>query len=736
MMAVFLLTWTVAAIAMQEASTPVPATPAQPAKPSATAPADKSTTIDSVTVTTNRPEIQTQIDRRTYSVSNDLQAQTGSIADALRNIPSVQVDVNGNLSLRGDPNVTVLVDGQPSSQFSGDNQAQALQSLPANRIDKVEVITNPSAAFRADGTGGIINLVTKKVTVQAPTGSVQAMVGDDGRARLSLSGSRGGARLRLNGDLSLSYLPQKQDQDNRRSQLEPLSQTMFRSRELVADKTHFDLANGHLGAEYDIDRRTRWAGDLRGTYGVRDMNGGDRFVTENAGDDPVLDFDRTYGFHIAQSYVQGLTSWRRRYAEGHDLAFTGNWERYQTDVGRTDKTITSLPAGVAPEGDRIASNSLINQVDLKADYNRPVPKAKLQLGYELFYAIGGFDNDSGQASGGAPAVIDPALHDRFEGEALFNEAYITYERPFGSLTALAGLRGQVANIDLTRVTRSVEYAQNYGHLYPTLHLSYDLGEGRRLTASYSKRVNRPVFADVNPYVLSTSAQSAAQGNPNLKPELTDSFELGFERRRGPSNFLATFYYRRTSDAFTVIGVDLGDGVLLAQRANAGERQNAGLELVKTGKLTDKLTYNLSANVYWVQIQAPGLGFPIDRSATTGFGRANLNWQVTPKDFVQLNVFANGRVLYPQGYGAPNASGNIGYRHKVNDKVSWMLVAQDPFATLRGRLVIDEPDGQIIRRVRNNSRVFTFTIVRNFGGGRTRDPNFDFAPGGNAGAGPL
>ena len=132
------------------------------------------------------------------------------------------------------------------------------------------MITNPSAAFRADGSGGIINLVTKKVAAnQGPTGSVQAMAGDDGRGRLSFVGSRGGQRLRLNGDLSLNHVVQNQDQDNRRSQVDPSSHTVFESRELVSDKFVFELANAHAGAEYDLDKRTRWAGDLRGNYGVR-----------------------------------------------------------------------------------------------------------------------------------------------------------------------------------------------------------------------------------------------------------------------------------------------------------------------------------------------------------------------------------------------------------------------------------------------------------------------------------
>src|SRR3569623_1443420 len=150
----------VAAAQEPPASGPVPA--AKPPK-----------TVGEVVVTGQAPAVQTSIDRRSYSVSGDLQAQTGSISDALRNVPSVEVDVQGNVSLRGDPNVTILVDGKPSSLFQGDNKAQALQSLPADSIERVEVITNPSAEFRADGTAGVINLISKKAKGVGRTGSVR-----------------------------------------------------------------------------------------------------------------------------------------------------------------------------------------------------------------------------------------------------------------------------------------------------------------------------------------------------------------------------------------------------------------------------------------------------------------------------------------------------------------------------------------------------------------------------------
>lgn len=277
--------------------------------------------------------------------------------------------------------------------------------------------------------------------------------------------------------------------------------------------------------------------------------------------------------------------------------------------------------------------------------------------------------------------------------------------------------------------------QTYDRLYPTLHLAYDLGAGKRLTASYSKRVVRPQPIDLDPFHSTQTPTVVIAGNPSLSPQDTDSYELGYEDRKGPSNFLATLYYRQTNNAFSFVYTDLGDGALLQQRENVGYQANGGLELVLVNKLTKKLTYNLSVDAYWTDINAPNLNLTTTtQSAFTGFGRANLNYQVTPKDFLQLNLFVNGKTLVPQGYVEPTISGNIGYRHTINNKVSWMFVVQDPFHSLKNKLVLDTSGGSNVRTVQNSSRVATLTLIWNFSG-KPQPANFDFAPGGGAGAVP-
>ncbi|MGZ6037603.1 MAG: TonB-dependent receptor plug domain-containing protein, partial [Phenylobacterium sp.] len=185
---------------------------AQEAAPAKPAPAPGKTVGEVVVTGQAQAPVQVSIDRKSYDVSKDLQAQSGAIGDALRNVPSVQVDPQGNVSLRGDSNVTILIDGKPASQFEGDNRALALQSMPASSIERVEVVTNPSAEFRADGSAGIINLITRKARGTGVTGAVNLMAADGDRFAAGLSGGYNSKRLSMTGEVAI-----RQDTQNQKS---------------------------------------------------------------------------------------------------------------------------------------------------------------------------------------------------------------------------------------------------------------------------------------------------------------------------------------------------------------------------------------------------------------------------------------------------------------------------------------------------------------------------------------
>ncbi|HQR88207.1 MAG TPA: outer membrane beta-barrel protein, partial [Caulobacter sp.] len=192
-----------------------------------------------------------------------------------------------------------------------------------------------------------------------------------------------------------------------------------------------------------------------------------------------------------------------------------------------------------------------------------------------------------------------------------------------------------------------------------------------------------------------------------------------------ASYLATAYFRQSSKAVTSVTRDIGGGVLLTTRENLGESRNGGLELVANGRLTPKITYNVSANAFWNEIEAQALGFTGTRSGTTVSGRANVNWQVTPKDFVQVNAFTSGKQLTPQGSRSAMQMVNLGYRRKMNDKLSFVVTAQDVLDTFKNDTVIDTPllRDRTERRPKVRAVFIGFTYL--FGGGKQREPGFDF-----------
>ncbi len=241
-------------------------------------------------------------------------------------------------------------------------------------------------------------------------------------------------------------------------------------------------------------------------------------------------------------------------------------------------------------------------------------------------------------------------------------------------------------------------------------------------------MQRPDPDDLNPFRTYGEALVINQGNPNLKPQETRAYEIGWQYKQGQTYYLATAYLRDNKDTVTDVVQDLGGGLLLRTKQNLGRLRNAGLELTASGRLTPTLTYNISGNVYGSEIDATGLGIAKDRSAVTFGGRGNLNWQVTPKDFVQVNATANAKRLLPQGYREPIYGLNLGYRHKFDDKLSAVVTVTDLFLSQRGHEIFDTPALRQRFDRSFSSRVVFVGLTYAFGTApkRGRDPAFDFS----------
>ena len=708
----------------QAQTTPTPAPP--PAAAGQAKPAPGGEKPGELVVTGTRSDVIASPDRVSFNVANDLQVQTGTVADALRAVPGVEVDLQGSVSLRGDPGVTILIDGRPSAMLRGEGRGDVLLSMPAGQIERVEVMTNPSAAFSPEGSGGVINLVTKKTRKDTRSGTVRATIGTEGRRALNLSGSTSGSGLTVSGDVGYRRFTGEGRATQLRSRLDPVTGTFVPSRlDSELDNTS-TFASARFSVDYDIDKKNRLSTEFNYRDGRNEVDRDDSF----AGANPASSYERVSDIGLRQRGVGGRASWRRTLpGKEHELVAEVEAER-----GRLRREVEAETVFTGGQGffERIRNAGERGDYSLKLDYKRPMGEnSSLSLGYHA--NLGEADFDYLGLRGPTPETLAPVpgLSNAFEYDQTVHALFGTYRFTVGKLDTQAGLRLEQAETKIDQITDGIAVENDYFRAYPTLHLAYGLSKTEQLRGSYSRRIQRPSPQDLNPYTFYVDPQNVRRGNPFLLPEVTDSFEIGVNHRKAGVFYSLTGFYRRSSGGVTDIISDLGGGVFLTTRANLSTAQRIGAELVANGKLSKTLTYNASATFLWNEIDPRLAGFSTPRSGTTGTARANLNWQPTKKDFFQLNGFYSGKQLLPQGYRESGGILNFGYRRKVNEKLSLLVTAQNVLDSARQTVVFETPTIRDRFTQKQQGPIVLLGLTYNLGGqnGRKRpEPGFEFQSG--------
>ncbi|WP_426022168.1 TonB-dependent receptor domain-containing protein [Brevundimonas sp. PWP3-1b1] len=720
---------TTPAPAPAQTQTPPPQTPApraQAAEPAQQQPAS----VGEVVVNARANDVRTSIDSTSYSLANDLQATTGTLADALRNIPSVEVDPDGNVSLRGDANVTILIDGRPATQFNGPSRGQMIQQIPAAQYARIEVMTNPSAAYSPEGSGGVINLISKPTTVrptQTTTGSIRANVGDGGRYNIGGSVAHVNGKTTLTADVGLRHDGYLSETSRVRERLDTGSGRFLESRQSQDIDGASDSAYVRLSAEYNLGAKTQLVGELRHTQ----VDAGGDGVTLYEADNAVGGIGSAYrraGDGRFKGQFSGATArmLRRFDDQGHEWTNEVRFDRNSFNFTSDSFVDQQIPAA-ANFLENTANKNELDQWGVTSAYVRPMSDGgKLRLGYELQATL--LELDNGVARGPTPATLtpDPLVSNRFDVDQVVHALYVTYEKPFSEkLSAQFGLRLEQANLDLDQVTSGVKTSQDYFRAYPTGHLSYKLNDKDTVRASYSRRIQRPGPADLNPFLTYGDPQNYRSGNPDLQPQETDSYELNWQRRVQQTFYQATLYYRDTNKAFSQTTRDLGNGVFLTRPENLGASTSTGLELVANGPLLPTLRYNASLNVYRQEIDAAGIVGAQDRSGDAVSGRLSVNWQPTPKDFVQVSGIWSGDQLLAQGVREQSTLVNLGYRRKLNDAWSMQMTVRDVFDDFGSTTTLTTPTFRDRSNQSFGGRAAYIGLTWNFGGGQRRPEQFDF-----------
>lgn len=714
------------------AQTVSPAAASRPMPPATTTPDGQKEKDATITVTGSRDGIQTSIDATSYSLSKNLQATNGTLADALRGVPSVDVDPEGNVSLRGDPSVTILVDGQPSGLLTGPSRGQTILQLPADRYARVEVMTNPSAAYSPEGSGGVINLITKPTAPRAgttATGSIRGAVGDRGRWTGAASGSWQRGRWTLSGDVSSRY--------------DPVTLSLFRVRELLDPSTGAVTSTtrdnqeitssqrgtvGRLTAEYRPDSRTQLTAEARGTS-IRTFGTGiDVFDVRNAAGNLTGAFARDGSAAFDVTNWGGTLRMLRRFDNaGHEWTNELRYDTNDTDNMFRVTTRYDLPAG--PNlFERSDQHIGLATLGFTSAYVWPLASGgKLRLGYELT------DQRPEQRFGfrrgvavDQLAVVD-GLTNAFRGRQTVNALYSTYERPLSAdLSAQAGLRLEHTEIHIDDMNGSAPVGQDYFRAFPTAHVEYRLSPTETLRASFSRRIQRPQPSQLNSAIIFVDPLNRRSGNAGLRPQETNAAELTWQRRQGQGFYQATLYLRDTNRSFTDIAQDIGNGLLLTRPENLGARRDIGMELSLNGPLLPTLRYSGGINLFHQSVRADGISGGEHREALLATGRFSLDWQPTKADFVQLSGFWVGDTLLAQGKREIGGMLNFGYRRKLDSRYSLNLTGRDLLNSFRIRTAYDTPQFRDQSGQHLKLRSVLIGLTYNMGSTPRRQPEqFDF-----------
>jgi outer membrane receptor protein involved in Fe transport len=638
--------------------------------------------LHEVEISSQRTLFSHTADRRVYNVDHDLMAKSSTASDLLQNIPSVQVDIDGNVSLRGSPDVMILVNGK-KSPLMGKSRADVLQQLPAAQITRIEVITNPSARFTPEGTSGIINIVMKAGGGAGLSGDATGHLGASGRhnENLTLGSHRG--KLDLYGSYSYRDDRRRRLGTDHRDLSTSAATKSIQEDNQVAMRPHVHM--GNLGLSYHP--RSKDEVDLSADYFRRrpSRDGISTIVSRDAAGAVLTDHDRLQTGYELESETGVTAAFQHDFEkEDHQLRIEANAsDAPQTEAAHFVERWRT-PAQPDPTSD-ILLRLTERQGHLTVDYSDPVDEAsKLEAGYSAELLQQDIRSNADSLDVAQQTFLPNAAKTyRFRLDQAIQAVYGTYERSLGRFGVLGGLRAEYATVRSDLVSGGVSFKNTYAGLYPTLHVNYKTGARGEVQLSYSRRIRRPESDDLNPFPEFTDPYNMEAGNPRLKPESIHSLELGYRMRGEHFSFVPSLYYRYKTDGFTRLTQALNDTTFLRTMANLGSDRSTGLEPVLTMSMGRALQANLNANVFYEQIDASNLGYAGKRSVTSWSGTCNVN--VAPRATTMFELSSNYRSarLTPQGDGRPSFGLNLGARQDLyRDRVSLTLVVSDLFKTQR------------------------------------------------------
>lgn len=647
--------------------------------------------LAAVDVVGEKPAFTMAIDKRVFNVEKNLASIGGTATDVLKQVPSVSVDIDGNVTVRnGTP--TIFVDGRPSTL--------TLDQIPADAIENIEVVTNPSAKYDAEGMSGILNIVLKKNKKAGINGAVSAGVTSLGSTNASVDFNLRQEKF----NFFLSY--------NLRDRKSPTTSRLYR-KNLGADTTTYTeqlqdgdfyrkFQTGRIGFDWFIDNRNTLTVSENITAGnfnrynnqtLNELDDHQQIVRYGTGIDNGLNGFRNYSTQLGYKHTFAK--------EGEELTADVTYNRAKGTNSSNYSLQYYDPAGKPiydpkiPELRNGSGEGTTTYLTAQVDYVKPLTeKSKIEMGLRSnSRRFDNFTNTFGQNYPSGEFVLDTALSNNYHYQEQINAGYVSYTGGKNDFGYQVGLRAEQSNYDgETRLGQKASYKISYPiSLFPSLFLSQKFKGGHEMQLNYSRRIRRPWFRDLLP-TIDYSGQSANTGNPDLKPEFTNSFELSYLKEIAQKhNLLVSLYYRNTNNAITDFYVDttltLNDQVqhvLLSYPINASTRNSYGAEFTLRSQLTRTWDLTTNVNLAQTKINATSNGDNLSNQGLVWFGKLNSNTKLPWDLTLQISAEYESKRILTQGERMPSWSADAGIKKDLlkNKALSVSLGLNDIFNTDR------------------------------------------------------
>lgn len=655
--------------------------------------------LQEVTITGEKSLIEEKVDRMVFNAEKDITSKGGDASDLLRKVPMLSVDLDGNVSLRGSSNIKVLINNKPSTIIAA-NVADALKQIPADMIKSVEVITSPSAKYDAEGSGGIINIITKKNNLQGLTLNIDSGVGNRG-SNLGLNGSyrKGKMGFTLGGfgrafyNKATSVLDQTTYSGN----------NSFLTNQSSTAKDRGLFGQYSLGWDYDLGKNQALSAGLR--YGTRNflqkqdltINQYENSILNNSSLRKVdrKDLSGTVDFNI--DYIRTFKP-QQEWSISTLYSRTGLTNNFNTDILNESGAVDSKL-----KNENKNQNS---ELTLQTDYQTPLGKNQLlEFGAKgIFRTV---DSDfkyltAGESGNFVLSSTNPSGVLNYKQNVA--AGYFSYTLSTkNKYTFKLGTRYEYTGITADMGDNKPIDIPAYGNLVPSINVSKALSGSTTLKAAYNRRIQRPGIQQLNPNVNLSNPQSISTGNPALSPELTDNFELGLSTNIKKTYINASVFARQTNNSITQVrmAVDTLQGAIVTTYENIGKQRAYGANIFANVYLTPKWTLNGSVDILhsYLEGQTTGLDGTSVGISNSGFNYGGrLMSQISLRNGWGLQAFGfyRGKEIQLQGTRTGFYMYSLGFKKDIANKKGSIGFGAENFLTKGVRFTSDLTSPQFVQ----------------------------------------